>query len=148
MTLPEQIDVQSLVETYVVSNTPKYLYKELRATLSVQWLARNLPVQRISEIFKEIQRKKEKSVEDLSVAYAALVSLSLKDEPEARSAIQELPPEGFQWAREIKEIATSSVIPTVSMITIMPRILPGLVPQPTAKDHSTTISIYRVSDDH
>lgn len=129
MNLHPSINLESLVEDYVVSNTPEYLYKKLRSNLSVQWMAKNLQAQTIVEIYKEIQQKKVKSAEDIALAYGALVSLSFKDYSETQPVLESLPLEGFEWGAKIKELIISLVTPTLIITTTLPPLLKKLVPQ-------------------
>lgn len=112
MTLPQQIDVDELVGTYMVSNTPAYLYKHYRRSESVAWMAGNLSVEQLVALLREAREKLIKSPADMALAYAAVVALSLKDYELVREIIEGLDTTGLEWGKDIKINVISHAKPT------------------------------------
>jgi hypothetical protein len=135
MNLPAHVDVDSIGEVYLLSNTPTYLYDRLRANASVQWIANHMSVDEIIALYRGLQGKPTKSACEAALAYAFLVSLSIHVSTDATRAIQFVPLEGLEWGEQVKALCTNSIVSTnITSITIPRIILPGFQ---TIADSST-----------
>jgi hypothetical protein len=117
MNIPIQVDIESLCQTYIVSNTPRYLYKHLRSNPSVQWMANSLSIDQLTAIYAESQQESERSVNEVVVAHAVLAAFSHMSYGDIAPVLDRLPTTGLKWASEMIDILkkTRKIIVTVSM---------------------------------
>lgn len=123
MNVPPGIDIDSIRNIYILANTPAYLYKELRANASVQRLARTLEVPELFEIYRQAARSKA-SADEVSLGYAALVAMTLKDYHAVKEVFDRLSAYKLDWAPKIIDLFLSrpNAIQRISAdITLDPR---------------------------
>jgi len=126
MSLPSQIDVESLCQIYLVSNTPRYLYKHLRSDPSVQWMAKNLSANQLVGLYTESQEGSTRSISEVAVAHAVLAALSHMSYGDIAPVLDSLPTAGLKWASELIDILkrTRIIIETVSFEVPRKNLLP------------------------
>jgi hypothetical protein len=111
------IDVQilntpAIVRHYMLANTPRYLYRNLRAESSVATLADSAGPQELLAAVNAIEDNPNRRVEDVAVAYAMLVAMSLQDYRLATEALAQWEPKALAWAKEITAILTHNNVVT------------------------------------
>jgi len=91
-------------EVYLVSNTPLYLFKRLRQLQAVQQLAHGAEAEELIEEYIRRVKAKERTMEDVAIAYACLVAMTQKESPEAISLLRSLDLTDLNWASVIRDI--------------------------------------------
>ena len=122
MRIEEQLDIESISETCMVSNTPKFLYKRLRANASVEQFAKKHTIESIAKNYRNLLRKKERTFDENALAYALLVALYFKDYAELKSVAKRLPVRSLRWGKELRDILLSSAISTAYSAFTMPHV--------------------------
>lgn len=112
ITLTKNLNVENLPETYVFANTPMYLFKRYRLSYSVRKMAVRTPVESLITQFNDIGRKPEKSLDDVVLAYAILVSFTWLNYEDAIKAFSSVDLSYLNWGRDIKLIFQTVVVPT------------------------------------
>ena len=120
MKISEHLDIETISEICMVSNTPKFLYKRLRANPSVEQFAKDHTIESIVKNYKSLLRKKERTYNENALAYALLISLHFKDYAELKRVANRLPVKNLKWGKELKDILLSSAIPTLYSVFTMP----------------------------
>ncbi len=97
------LNVDALANIYMVANTPSYLFRHYRNNSSVQDFA---DAHSIEELAAEIQRVSsialdQRTVDDIAVAYAAVVGLTFKDAAQVDAVIANLDFSKILWAQRI-----------------------------------------------
>jgi len=114
---PSTHEIEDLARDYLLSNTPAYLFKRFRSHESVQRMARNLPSPQLVRMYEDNRQQNEKALMDVVLAYAALIALSLADDPSAHTALRQLNAEGLDFAADLIEIGDSAR-KTTSLLTL------------------------------
>ncbi len=104
MTIPENINVKSLREAYILANTPGYLYKRFLENPSVHRLARTQTTDELLGMYRAAVDTNDPTADDIALGYAALVAVTLKDYREARAALERLRNNDLRWADSIIEM--------------------------------------------
>ena len=98
----------------MLANTPRFLYRHLRAEPSVESLACSATPKELLAAVTAYEGKPERSTEDIAIAYAMLVALGYHDRRLVVSALANWQPKVLAWAREIlsivDETATSTTV--------------------------------------
>lgn len=94
--------VADIERTYMVANTPTYLYKTLRENVAVQKLAESNTLLELASLYKRRAGKKRRSLGDVAVAYAAFVAMSLKERSGAQATMSAIDTSLLDWATPIK----------------------------------------------
>jgi hypothetical protein len=107
--------LSDITKAYLVANTPAYLLKTLAESVPVRELARSNTLTKLASLYKRHAAKKHRSLEDVALAYAALVAITLKERSGAKAAIEELDTSLLDWAESIKDrfVAASPKMLTV-----------------------------------
>lgn len=97
------LNIDALANIYMVANTPSYLFRHYRNNSSVQDFA---DAHSIEELVAEIRRVSsieltKRTVDDIAVAYAAVVGLTFKDAPLVKAAIADVDFSKILWAQRI-----------------------------------------------
>ena len=106
------LNIDQLAQTYLVANTPSYLYRHYRSDQSVQDFARHNNTEDLVSIAEQISRFKNRTLEDLILAYAAIVALTFKDFREVKDALGRASFTGLDWATDIIKLWDNTRIPT------------------------------------
>ena len=101
MTLDEQA-VGEIRAVYLVSNTPLYMFKRMRRLPVVQQLATALSGPELVAQYLLRARKKDRTPDDIAVAYACLVALTCRPSGEATSLLESVDLSGLQWGPYIR----------------------------------------------
>ncbi len=102
-----------LEATYVVANTPEYLYRRLRDSEVVRRLANDFSAELLATMYREVLAKPNRTASDVAQAYAAMVALTLRDYSEWRPLIDGFEITTLDWAERIRAIAKQRATPTV-----------------------------------
>lgn len=113
MIMNKLINIGPLVEKYVYSNTPSYLYDSFKSSLEVQESS-ELEIQRLLDEFRELITKEINSLEDLVYAYALYVAIILKNNSEAYNFIMNEGNVNFEWFPYIRDTFLTNYIPNQS----------------------------------
>lgn len=125
MSWPEQIDSAPLAATYLVANTPAYLYKAFRGDDSVRRLAQLFTAEELAKLFRKAVAQTERSPIDVVQAYAALVAMTLHDYEEWRSVLMGLDVTVLDWGERIRQIALSRAVSSLVTSYDMPTQVPA-----------------------
>ncbi len=106
--LVDDITLSIIVSTYLVANTPNYLYQRLRQIPSVQSLATRIECQDMIGEFQKLTSKKPSSVEDISLAYAILAAITFLDYRKAIELFDVLDLSKLEWGRDFRDIYVKS----------------------------------------
>jgi hypothetical protein len=105
-----QINLPAIVRHYMLANTPRYLYRNLRAEPSVASLADASTPKELLESVSAYEGKPDRTAEDVAVAYAMLVALSYQDRAAALEALADWRPRALSWADRILSIIGENFI--------------------------------------
>jgi hypothetical protein len=97
-------DIEELIQIFILSNTPHFLYKKFSAHPSINKLSQQFSTSELFDFFEEIQAKDKTTYEDISSFYAIIIALTKKPYIEVKSFFIKLPDASFRWARQISEI--------------------------------------------
>src|SRR5258708_12278010 len=71
-----KLNLPAIVRHYMLANTPRYLYRHLRADPSVESLAESSTPKELLRAISAREKKPDRTTEDVAIAYAMLVALS------------------------------------------------------------------------
>lgn len=124
MGLVDQLDLKSLCETYLVANTPMYLYRHLRSNNSLRRIAEDFSAEGLVAEYESRTTKQRRSVEDIAVAYAMLSAITQLDYPVAMAALDNMDLSRLDWATELRDIYLATRRPVSYVgVTLQPRVL-------------------------
>ena len=86
----EQDELDRLVDTFVVANTPIYLYKHFRDNPTVRRMAHETPPSDLMRTYNDIAKKTQRTPEEAAQGYAALIALTLCEYDVANHLLSEL----------------------------------------------------------
>lgn len=98
------IDIEALKREYLFANTAAHLYEYFREDGSLRKLAQEEKPEILVEEYKRRTVKDEKSVDDVVVAYAVLITLTFYDYSEAVKIFGKLDLSKLEWGEEVKNI--------------------------------------------
>lgn len=104
------IDLEGLKEILIFANTPLYLYKNFRKNEAVQTLAKVYSPEDLIRYFDYNLENATVSFNNLTLAYAMLIALSLKEYDQVISFFNRLDSYSIKWAKELKYIFLKSSI--------------------------------------
>ncbi len=110
MNINEQA-IQDFRETYLVSNTPLYLYKRLRCLPAVRDLASSVRGDELASEYHRRVNTKDRTPEDMAIAYACLAALTHKQPSEAISLFRSLDLSSLEWAPTIRALYFAKMTP-------------------------------------
>lgn len=123
MNLPHQIDIHEIDRVYLVANTPSYLFKHLRGCNSVQWMAANLNVEQLEELYHKNRGEEDLTKGSAALSYALIAALSLLEYSIAAETLKRIPVDELSWGKQFIETAISQAIPSSQQtIRLYPRI--------------------------
>ncbi len=99
--------VRDFASVYLVSNTPAYLYRHLRALPAVQQLACENDLSDLVSGFADIAARADRSAEDAALAYACLVAMSCLDRAPATQALLSLDASALPWGGQVRDICVA-----------------------------------------
>jgi len=123
------LNTRQLATTYLVANTPAFLYNAFRTDASVQRLATENTSDDLAQHVEQIAGQETRSVKETVSAYAALVALTLQPYPAARLLVGRQIA-ALEWAHDLlrlyddtrvgNEVITVQASPRVSEATPTP----------------------------
>lgn len=108
------LDLESLRQIKILSNTPAYLYKHFKNNNSVQRLASSSSVDDLKSILEYLKNRKRKSNDYEVKVYAVAVALGFKEYGEVRNLLVMLDSFNIKWMRELKRMLSTSFRPTTT----------------------------------
>lgn len=114
MNIPREINVEEIDLIYIVSNTPAYLFKRMRGSESVLWMASNLSTEKLVQLYTYLRSEEGNNNYPVSLSYATLIALSTKELSLATDTLKRLPLIGLDWGKQILSIANSQAVPTLT----------------------------------
>lgn len=96
-----QTETRSLMELYALANTPEFLYRKLRQSQDVQRLADESQAKDLIAYVRKIGKKKNRRLEEVSIAYAALVALTLMEKPPTDKTFKSLEKVKLDWGADM-----------------------------------------------
>src|ERR1700677_1635308 len=96
-----KLDLRELTEQYMVANTPRFLYKNLRDNASVKGLAERSTPRELFASITAIERKQDRNADDVALAYAMLVAMSFQDFGRVREVVADWRPTILSWGLDI-----------------------------------------------
>ena len=117
MSILSDQEIEELGLVYLVANTPRYLFKHLRAHPSVQRMGEEVGVDFLLPLYSKNLKKQTKSIGEICVAYAALIAMSYKDWETVAPLLEALETKGLDWGSEILDILRKTEWPakTISL---------------------------------
>ncbi len=107
------VDIDELTRDYIFASSAGYVYDRFRGNNSVENLSRvKTPVILVEE-YKKRTEKAARSLEDIVVAYAILVSITFLDYSEALGIFDKIDLSKLEWGQDIKDRYIRNVRPTV-----------------------------------
>lgn len=94
-------DRKLITRIYMVANTPAYLFDRLCSAAPVHTLADSAKPSQLTSLYKKVASKERRSVEDVAMAYAALVALTMKQPEPSRAMLVRLRSVPMQWGPAI-----------------------------------------------
>jgi hypothetical protein len=101
------LNQSQLAQIYLVANTPSYLFRHYRADSSIWEVARRYSVAELVLSVAEIAHLDERTLNQVVLAYAALVALSFKNPKEVHAATAHVSFAGLNWAEHLLALASS-----------------------------------------
>src|SRR5262249_14862568 len=95
------LNVAYFVRIYSVANTPAFLYRHLLADESVRELARKATTDELVNLFNDNVHRENRSINDVAIAYAALVAITLREFPEALATLLRLDAASLDWVADM-----------------------------------------------
>lgn len=99
-----KMNLEPLIEAYLLANNPMQLYRQFRENSQVQDLARSISNQSMIDCYNKRAQKEHKILEDIVVSYAILVGLTFMEYEEAIIAFGKLDLSHLDWGNSIREI--------------------------------------------
>jgi len=127
--------IRQIRETYLVSNTPLYLYKRLRDLPAVQRLAEDNDVEELGSEYLRRAKTIPRKPDDVALAYACLVALTTKEWRRVMPLIRLLDLSDLDWASLLRDIYLARLSPEESISIKAPAKLPRVR---VVKDASNT----------
>jgi hypothetical protein len=124
-------ELASIVEIYLLANTPAFLFRRMRSNPVVQRLAESESERSLVSEYRSLGRKTERDIEEVASAYAALCALTLREPPPSRRTFSQLAKVDFDWGATIVEKFRALPASSTSA-TFTVRTAKFATPQPTA----------------
>ncbi len=121
MNLIEENEIYEIAEAFVVANTPASFYRWLENEASVRRLSRDTDESKLRSELKMIMDKEEKSEIEISLAYAILMAIILKQRERCEFPSMLLKESNLDWASDFWELADQKYIPSTIVV-----VSPGL----------------------
>jgi hypothetical protein len=112
MIWPESLSIRSVVDVYVASNTPSYLFKRLRRNDIVHELAQSSAAD-LAELVQTLLAGKDRTESDVAGAYAALAAMTLRDYSEWQGLVGTLDLKPLDWGARFRELMIARAVPTL-----------------------------------
>ncbi len=112
--------IEDLVGIVISANTPRYLYKHFHRSEFVARLAETHSSEALVGIIRETQAKDLRSAEDIALAYACLIALTIRPSTKALPLLATLDAPSLAWSREIVEIHLSAFVPVAAIDVHVP----------------------------
>lgn len=93
--------LKRITKTFLVSNTPDYLYEELRGESAVQELSERESAEELIQTITGIDQQDDRDLSDIAEAYAATVALTFKPGSKVLPLLDELTLESLKWVEPI-----------------------------------------------
>jgi hypothetical protein len=100
----EKLDKTEIISIYFFANTPMYLYRNFRNMESIKELTKTIPISSLINEFDERTQKDKKSEEDIAIAYAILIAITLLEYRDALATFEKIELSKLDWGIEIKDI--------------------------------------------
>lgn len=132
------LNLRQLGRIYLLANIPSYLYRHYRANPTVQDFAKKNTVSDLFSMVARIGRREDRTLDEITQAYAALVALTFKNSQDVKSARAQVSLDGINWAEDILALGFSQRSANHTLqITPLPTIARASVSSPnsTTKVH-------------
>ena len=137
---PTAQQVQEFHDTYLVANTPTYLYNRLRQLPAVQQLGEIASTNAIVALFSASTRTESKTSNDVATAYACIVALTYRPPTERRRALQNLDVSRLEWGEMVRDIGLDRIPAFQSHLIVMRKTdLPAFDTSAHAADDSVDV---------
>src|ERR1700760_2584573 len=94
--IKDDLNTSNLIERLGYANTPAYLYKHYRQDQTVYDLSKSYSIEDLVNYLKD-NLNNVKSIEDLVVVYATIISLTFKDEKDVKDIFIALKGSPLRW---------------------------------------------------
>ena len=98
------IDTEELVQIFILSNTPYYLFKKFFTHPSINKISEQNSTSELIDLFEEEKVKEKKTYEEVVIFYAIIIALTKKPFDEVKKFFLQLGDASFRWAKQISEI--------------------------------------------
>jgi hypothetical protein len=131
MTLSSNIDMRSAVEVFMVSNTPLFLLRKLKALPVINEI-KKLPERELMSELRKALKRKPTIVEDYVLPYLFLISIAEKGNAATLAKALSLPAPHHSWYAIVGDAIAKSFRST--SIEHFP--MPNVIPQSALSDKS------------
>lgn len=111
------IDTQELVQIFILSNTPYYLFKNYQSHPSIELLSEQYSTDELIELFEMEKSNEKNTYEEVVIVYAILIALTKKPYMEVEQFFLKLGNGTFKWAKQISNIYFAKQKPE-SIVTV------------------------------
>jgi len=98
------IDTQELVQIFILSNTPYYLFKKFFSHPNIEILSEQYSTDDLIGLFEKEIIKEKNTYEEVVLVYAILIALTKKPFNEVEQFFIQLGEATFRWAKQISKI--------------------------------------------
>ena len=97
-------DIEELKKWYILSNDAKQLYSTFRENNSISDLAKSEQISDLIKTYHGITNKSEKTIEEVTIAYAIIIALTFLEYDEASNLLKQLDLSKLEWGTELVDI--------------------------------------------
>ena len=108
-----QINIQPLIDIYLYSNTPAYLYRKFKSHPIIFSLSRREDVNEMLSVIKTILIKDELILNDIVLCYALLVAILIHENPPINDSVNKINFEKLEWGKIIISIHNYTSSPLI-----------------------------------
>ncbi|UVK44839.1 hypothetical protein BPNPMPFG_000304 [Mesorhizobium sp. AR07] len=126
----ENLDLSSVEDHYIFSNTPMYLVRRLKEDAAVASAAKQNSPQFLADQYKTQVRKPPENVREAVIPYVCLVALFLQKQAAKLKEMTALSPDpSYKFIAEVNQILVQTLVPT--------NVFSGNFPQETLSNNFT-----------
>ena len=108
------LDLATLTQIQILSNTPGYLYKHFKNDPSLRAFAESCSVDNLTDFVASLVKRKHRSGNYHVLLYAIAVSLSFKEYGDIRQLLDQLGKIDIKWLPRLVQLIQSSLVTTSS----------------------------------
>ncbi len=98
------VETEELVEIFILSSTPYYLFKNFFAHPYIKKISEQNSTPELIDLFEKEKDKEKKTYEEIVLFYSIIIALTIKPYDEVKNFFLQLGDASFRWAKQISEI--------------------------------------------